>query len=305
MRYATRTHEEGIEVRLPDANDEIKRAPVKALRAVFSGVGQLLLAADRLREEDAKAELESGADQPDTLASWDGTVSSSVRLLTPGGTPAPSKSKPADRRSEPKSRKSEPAARKSARAAASKPGQPAEAKARPADAKRAAAKAGNTGNARKAARQKTVAEPARFRSLDLTGNVRMLTDQDITDLATDRFERDIAEAEAQWPGDSTQEPAPADPEAGSAAPLWAEAAPSWSSWSTSAPEVPSGVLPPVPELPIGGYDELSLPSLRARLRGLGSAQVRELLAHERSHANRTDVVSMFERRIVKLEEAVE
>src|SRR5262249_10218531 len=53
MRYATRTHEEGIIVRLPDANDQIRLAPVRALRAVFSGVGQLLLAADRLREEDA------------------------------------------------------------------------------------------------------------------------------------------------------------------------------------------------------------------------------------------------------------
>ena len=301
MGYATRTHEEGIEVRLPDANnDEIKRAPVKALRAVFSGVGQLLLAADRLREEDARAELESGEEQPDTLASWDGRLSSSVRLLTPGGTPAPGKSKPADREPGPKSRKSEPAARKSARAGGAKPSHPAEAKTRPTDAKRATgAKAGNSGTGRKAARPKTVAEPARFRSLDLTGNVRMLTDEDIADLATDQPQRDMSEAEAQWPAGGTQEPP-------SAAPLWAEAAPSWSSWSTSADEAPSEAGPAVPhvaELPISGYDDLSLPSLRARLRGLGSVQVRELLAHERSHANRADVVTMFERRIVKLEEA--
>jgi len=282
-------------------------------------VGQLLLAADRLREEDAKDEIEPGDDQPDTLASWDGRLSSSVRLLTPGGTPVPGsrgagdapggKSKPAGRQSEPKGRKSEQAARKPARTAGGKHGQPGQAKARPADAKRAAGtKAGSGGNGRKAARLKAQAEPERFRSLDFTGNVRMLTDQDIADLATDQIERDTAEVEAQWPAGGTQEPPSANLADGPVAPLWAEAAPSWSSWSTSSGQAPSGVLPAAPqtgELPISGYDDLTLPSLRARLRNLGSAEVRELLAHEQSHANRTDVVTMFERRIAKLEEAAD
>jgi len=42
-------------------------------------------------------------------------------------------------------------------------------------------------------------------------------------------------------------------------------------------------------------------SLRARLRNLDVAQVRQLADYERAHAARADVVTMFERRIVKLE----
>jgi len=49
------------------------------------------------------------------------------------------------------------------------------------------------------------------------------------------------------------------------------------------------------------YDELSIASLRARLRSLDVAQVRQLADYERAHAGRADVIAMFERRIVKLE----
>jgi hypothetical protein len=52
--------------------------------------------------------------------------------------------------------------------------------------------------------------------------------------------------------------------------------------------------------PIPAYDDLSLASLRARLRGLGIDQVSQLVDYERSHANREVVVTMFERRIAKL-----
>jgi hypothetical protein len=58
------------------------------------------------------------------------------------------------------------------------------------------------------------------------------------------------------------------------------------------------------ELPIDGYGELSLPSLRARLRNLDVDQLQVLVDHERSQANRADVVTMFERRIVKLSAGV-
>jgi hypothetical protein len=54
---------------------------------------------------------------------------------------------------------------------------------------------------------------------------------------------------------------------------------------------------------VPGYDGLSLPSIRARLRGLDAAQLRVLADHEKSGANRADVVTMFERRIAKLEAA--
>ena len=53
--------------------------------------------------------------------------------------------------------------------------------------------------------------------------------------------------------------------------------------------------------PLPNYDELSFASLRARLRNLDVAKVRQLAEYERAHAARADVIAMFERRIVKLE----
>jgi hypothetical protein len=53
--------------------------------------------------------------------------------------------------------------------------------------------------------------------------------------------------------------------------------------------------------PLPNYDELSVASLRARLRNLDVGQVRRLAEYERANAARADVIAMFERRIAKLE----
>ena len=53
--------------------------------------------------------------------------------------------------------------------------------------------------------------------------------------------------------------------------------------------------------PLPNYDELSVASLRARLRNLDAAQVKQLAEYELAHAARADVITMFERRIAKLE----
>ena len=58
-----------------------------------------------------------------------------------------------------------------------------------------------------------------------------------------------------------------------------------------------------PELPVPNYDDLSVASLRARLRNLDLSQVRVLLEYEKDHAGRAAVLTMFERRIAKLERA--
>jgi hypothetical protein len=52
---------------------------------------------------------------------------------------------------------------------------------------------------------------------------------------------------------------------------------------------------------VPNYDDLSLASLRARLRNLDSGQVSMLLDYEQAHAARPAVLVMFERRISKLE----
>lgn len=48
---------------------------------------------------------------------------------------------------------------------------------------------------------------------------------------------------------------------------------------------------------LAGYDELTLPQLRARLRQFSVEQLTELLAYERAHANRSSFTGMLSRRI--------
>jgi hypothetical protein len=48
---------------------------------------------------------------------------------------------------------------------------------------------------------------------------------------------------------------------------------------------------------VAGYDELSLPQLRARLRRFSADELAELLEYERTHGNRASFVGMLTRRI--------
>jgi hypothetical protein len=74
---------------------------------------------------------------------------------------------------------------------------------------------------------------------------------------------------------------------------------------STAPAVDAAVGAPVadgePDVALPNYDELSIASLRARLRNLDAVQVKQLAEYERAHAARADVITMFERRIAKLE----
>jgi len=72
---------------------------------------------------------------------------------------------------------------------------------------------------------------------------------------------------------------------------------------TSA-EAAADAKPPAPAEapPLPNYDELSIASLRARLRNLDPTELRQLVGYERAHADRADVIAMFERRIAKLED---
>jgi hypothetical protein len=55
-------------------------------------------------------------------------------------------------------------------------------------------------------------------------------------------------------------------------------------------------------LPVPNYDQLSVASLRARLRVLDAAQVQVLLDYEKAHEGRPATITMFERRLTKLTE---
>lgn len=69
----------------------------------------------------------------------------------------------------------------------------------------------------------------------------------------------------------------------------------------AAPKAPAA--DPAGTPPIPGYPELSVASLRARMRGLDVAQLRDLISYERAHEDRETVIAMFERRIAKLDAA--
>jgi len=202
-------------MRIPQQVPErVKEAPAQALRAVFSGIGQVLLVADRIKNRGAEPERA----QPAAAAA-----------------PTPSSSSKAAADSE-----------------------------------------------------------TRFRSLDQTGNVRLLSEEDPSESAAQPPAPADQAAEPPAPADqAAQPPAPADQAAEPPAP------------AEPAAEAGPGAEPPAPAdqaaLPVPNYDDLTVASLRARLRNLDQSQVRMLLDYEKAHAGRADVLTMFERRIAKLD----
>lgn len=65
--------------------------------------------------------------------------------------------------------------------------------------------------------------------------------------------------------------------------------------------VRKGAAPSAEELAVPTYDELTLPSIRARLRKLTIDQVRDLRAYEVAHQSRPEFIKMYDNRIAKLQ----
>jgi hypothetical protein len=140
------------------------------------------------------------------------------------------------------------------------------------------------------------AAPAEARDFDKTGNVRLLggTGAGASDVAKiTHVEASAEAAEAAVTDEAAGSAEATAPEAGAAAP---EADVEAAEADVEAAE--AGV---AADAPLPNYDELSIASLRARLRNLDVAQVRQLAEYERAHAARAEVIAMFERRIAKLE----
>jgi hypothetical protein len=131
---------------------------------------------------------------------------------------------------------------------------------------------------------KTPKSPAatEIRDFDKTNNVRLITGDEAYD-----DEPPAAEAAPSVTGETV--PAAAEP-----APV--PDAPEPEPAQVAAAEGPANLAPP-----LANYDELSIASLRARLRNLDVTQLQGLLEYEKAHAGRADVIVMFERRIAKLE----
>ena len=224
---------------LPQVNDRLKEIPAQALRTVFATIGQVLLAADRLRAR-ATGQLSGNGEATATRPA--------DQVPAPEPVPAPAPAPPA------------------------KPARPA----------------------------KPDAETSRWRSLDETGNVRVL------DGGGEQDDEDV-------PGVTQAVPEPAAAPAPPAEYTPTEVVPVVSVPAEPAPAEPAPAEPALSEpdpsvaapeqaLPVPNYDELSAASLRARLRVLDAGQVQTLLAYEKAHESRPAVITMFERRLIKLGE---
>jgi hypothetical protein len=187
---------------IPQVGDQVRKAPTQAIRAVFAGIGKILLATDR--------------PQP-------GPRPAGPKHAAPGG-----------------------------RAPQTVP---------------TSATAGQ-----------------RWRSLDETGNVRLLSTEELTVgngtvVAATPVPGTLADGHAQAE-EGTTTPVASQPLTGN---------------------VPIGAGFVVHALPMPGYDTLPIASIRARLRGLDVDQLQALLVREHKNAQRPEIIAMIERRIQKLE----
>ena len=295
-------------MRVPQVSERIKEAPAQALRGVFAGIGQLLLITDKLRNKASHQDVprartpeasETVTDR--TVISPAGNGAGTVAEAAPAPAPAPAEAAPAQAIAAKPPTTRRPAAKPVADkpVTAKPPAKPATAKpaaAKPVTPRRTAAKAA-AAEAAEAAGEAAPKPPKRqsSRNFDKTGNVRVLGHE-----ADTPAPRPAVAAEAAAP-----EPVTAAAESVTAAPEPVVAAPE--PVAAAAEPVAAAPEPVVPAesaaaaAPLPNYDELSVASLRARLRNLDVAQVRELTEYERAHAARADVLTMFERRIAKLE----
>jgi hypothetical protein len=95
----------------------------------------------------------------------------------------------------------------------------------------------------------------------------------------------------------TERPEPTAPE-----PMVSEPEPPQAEAPAPEPESPEPEPEPEPEpkLPVMGWDELSLGSIRARLSRLSEADLVTLHAYEERHGGRPDVLSMLANRLIKI-----
>ena len=295
-------------MRVPQVSERIKEAPAQALRVVFAGIGQLLLITDRLRNKTPAGQDVPRARMPEAERVTDKTAADPAgpreEATAPGegatatatatvGASAAAEAGAAEAVTA-VAAESAPAAPAAARHAPAKPVTPKPPTARRAPAKPGAAK---PASARRAAAKPSAAEPGAAeppgppkrqsaRDFDKTGNVRVLGG------AEDAAVEPAAAPEPVAAPEPAVAPEPVIPE-----PVSAAAAQPAS--SAAAAEPASGAADSGAPLP--NYDELSVASLRARLRNLDAARVGQLADYERAHAARADVLAMYERRIAKLE----
>jgi hypothetical protein len=265
-------------MRVPQVSERIKEAPAQALRGVFAGIGQLLLITDKLRNKGSHQDVPR-ARTPGASASVTDTA-----VTSPAGQGAGTAAAPAGTVAEAAPAGAAPAgAAPVAAAAPAAPGPAESSAAKPPTARRAAKPAAGKPVTPKPAAKPVTAKPptARRPAAKAAAESAAAAGEAPPKPPKRQSTRDFDKTgNVRLLGDETADPA-------------AAAAPQ----PAAGPE-PAAAADPAP---LPNYDELSVASLRARLRNLDVTQVRQLAEYERAHAARAEVLTMFERRIAKLE----
>ena len=276
-------------MRVPQVSERIKEAPAQALRGVFAGIGQLLLITDKLRNKGSHQDVPRARTPGASASVTDTAVTSPAgqgagTAAAPAGTvaeAAPAGAAPAG--AAPAGAAPVAAAAPPAAAAPAAPGPAESSAAKPATARRAAKPAAGKPVTPKPAAKPVTAKPptARRPAAKAAAESAAAAGEAPPKPPKRQSTRDFDKTgNVRLLGDETADPA-------------AAAAPQ----PAAGPE-PAAAADPAP---LPNYDELSVPSLRARLRNLDVTQVRQLAEYERAHAARAEVLTMFERRIAKLE----
>ncbi len=222
---------------IPQVNDRIKEAPVVVLRAVFAGIGLILLTADKVRAR--AAEQVWTPDRPPAPG---------LRSTVPGPRNGTTHAEPAF------------AEHSAVREAPVSPAPTPAAKTTPAAKSAQATKPAATSKVAPATKPAPATKVA----------------------PATKTARATKPAPASKPAPATT-PAPATKVAK----------------TVPAPRAPKADQVAA-EPPLPGWDDLSLASLRARLRGFDAPTIRAMLAYEQAHARREPVITMLERRLAKI-----
>ena len=269
---------------IPQVTDRIKEAPAVALRAVFAGIGQLLMVLDKIRahlQEQATSSAPAGQKGPGAAQPARRPTDETGNVALLHERPTAAAPRPAAARADATGTRPAPAAPKPAApkpAAAHQPAAPKQATAhtKPSAPKPSAPKPGTAPatKTKPAVATKPASAPAAKPA-------------------------EAPKATAPKPTSTskpTAAPKPTSPPKTAAAPEARPAAPA----ATIGKPAPAAASAAAQAAPIPGYDGLSIASLRARLRGLDAAGVHALLDYEKANAHRDDVITMFERRLSKI-----
>jgi hypothetical protein len=282
---------------LPQVNDRLKEIPAQALRTVFATIGQLLLVADRFRAR--AAEQLSGSGESTATRPADQAPAEAPPVTPPAPRTAPAEEAESDRwRSLDKTgnvrlldgdeeQGAEDLAASvtpsSAEPSSSEPVTPATPEAVPAPV------------------EYTPTEPVP--AVPVPAVPTPAEPQPAVPAPADLAEPQPADPAVPAPADLAV-PQPADPAVLDAADLAVgepqpadPAVPAPADLTTAEPAAAAGAALPVPN-----YDQLTVASLRARLRVLDAGGVQVLLDYEKAHEGRPAVITMFERRLTKLSE---